>query len=514
MSRVVILSNRIPTEAEPSGGLVVALHDCLNQRGGVWIGSSDHTVDSPSDTLTKIGTEPYTRLAFDLTQEEHDDFYLGYANSVLWPLFHRRSDLIRNEARFSAAYAAVNIRVARMLASELRPDDLVWVHDYHFLPIAHELRKLGVLNQIGFFLHTPFPLSGDLLALPERQAFPRWIASYNLVGLQTKQDVSTLLQFFRSQENAELVRDGSIRTRYGHFWAMAFPIGIDVNDFTEQAQRSDGAAKLNLPKGESLLIGVDRLDYSKGLPNRFKAFETYLNDHAKDRPRATFLQIASPSRSELDAYKDIRSELEHMTGAINGTYAEFDWTPLRLMCRNVPRDRLAGHLRRAQVGLVTPLADGMNLVAKEYVAAQDPENPGVLVLSNFAGAAEQLPDAILVNPYDSEEVAAAIAKALDMPLDQRIERHGRMMRELRAHDISWWSDSFLAALDHQPLCSKRNEGHVIPRAKTGKRAGVAVRRPNRKRDGLLAASERYDNMKAPADGDAGRGAGKLRHEVT
>jgi trehalose 6-phosphate synthase len=446
MSRLFVLSNRIPTEAEPSGGLVVALHDCLTARGGVWVGSAADTVDAPADTLTEIGTGPYRRLTFDMTPADHEGFYLGYANSVLWPLFHWRSDLISVDPAHAHSYLEVNARVARLLADELRHDDILWVHDYHFLPVASYLRRMGIQNRIGFFLHTPFPHAQDLLALPERDDFIGWLAAFDLVGLQAERDVAALLELFRNTPSAELLLNGAIRHASRVFRVVSVPIGIDVDDFIAQADASDGAQKLGLRADEKLVIGVDRLDYSKGLVNRFEAFGAYLADLPADRPRATFLQIAQPSRGALEAYQDIRTELERATGRLNGTYGQLDWTPIRYLARSVPRDRIAGLYRRADVGLVTPLADGMNLVAKEYVAAQDPEDPGVLVLSHFAGAAEQMQAALLVNPYDIAEVAGAIGRALDMDRDERIARHRDLMADLRARDIGWWTETFLDRL--------------------------------------------------------------------
>jgi trehalose 6-phosphate synthase len=450
MSRLIVLSNRIPTEETPSGGLVVALHDCLTARGGVWIGSAPETVEQPSERFAEIGNGAYRRMTFDLSPAEYDGFYLGYANSVLWPLFHWRNDLIDVDPDHARAYFGVNERVARMLAAELRPDDVLWVHDYHFLPIAACLRRMGVQNRIGFFLHTPFPHAQDLMALPEREDFTGWLSAFDLVGLQAKRDMAALLELFRQTPSAELLFSTAIRHGNRVFRTVSVPIGIDVDDFIQQAETSDGADKLGLRPDEKFVIGVDRLDYSKGLVNRFEAFGAYLEAHADDRPSATFLQIAQASRSALEAYQDIREELEKTAGRLNGTFGRVDWTPIRYLSRGVPRNRIAGLYRRANVGLVTPLADGMNLVAKEYVAAQDPDDPGVLVLSHFAGAAEQMSAALLVNPYDVGEVAAAIAQGLDMQRDERIARHRELMFDLRARDIDWWTETFLGCLvsDH------------------------------------------------------------------
>jgi trehalose 6-phosphate synthase len=453
--RIVVISNRIPTEAEPAGGLVVALHQCLKAEGGVWIGSDPETVDTPSGTLADVGGGAYRRMTFDVTEAEREGYYLGYANGVLWPLFHRRTDLIEVRPDHADTYLAVNARVARLVARELEPNDLVWIHDYHFLPLACELRKLGVGNRIGFFLHTPFPQAADLPALPEREAFHDWIAAHDLVGLQTERDVAALLEVFRSDPETEALLSGRMRRRNAVFSVGSFPIGIDAEEFEATARENAAEDGLGLGAGQKLILGVDRLDYSKGLVNRFRAFGAYLNmrdveeeaENAAPGARATFLQIAPPSRSDLFAYREIREELETMSGRVNGTHARLDWTPIRYICRAVPRPRIAGLMRRADVCLVTPLADGMNLVAKEFVAAQDPEDPGVLILSHFAGAAERMRAALRVNPYDIAEMAGAIRNAVDMPLAERRARHAELLEGVRREGISWWTGNFLDRLE-------------------------------------------------------------------
>ncbi len=454
--RLVVVSNRIPTEAEPSGGLVVALHECLSEAGGLWVGSAPETVAEPSDALAEIGSAAgaYQRKTFDITEAERDGFYLGYANGVLWPLFHRRTDLIDVERAHADAYLQVNARVARLIAAELGPDDMLWVHDYHFLPLACELRKLGVQSRIGFFLHTPFPQAADLPALPQREAFHDWIAAHDLVGLQTERDVAALLEVFRGDPDTEMLLNGRMRRRGALFSVGSFPIGIDAADFASLARENAHADGLGVGPGQKLVLGVDRLDYSKGLVNRFEAFGAYLDMRERDPrtrsavdTRAVFIQIAPPSRSDLDAYRDIREELETMSGRVNGAHAELDWTPIRYICRSVPRPTIAGLMRRADVCLVTPLADGMNLVAKEFVAAQDPDDPGVLILSHFAGAAERMHAALRVNPYDIDEMARAIREAVAMPREERRDRHAELLEGVQREGISWWTGNFLARLE-------------------------------------------------------------------
>lgn len=447
--RLVVVSNRIPTDAQPSGGLVVALHEALESRGGVWIGSSGTMAEEPDGPLHEIASEPYTRLAYDLTEEEHRGFYLGHANAVLWPLFHHRADLIDVDEDNRWQYMAVNARVARLVAEVVEPGDILWIHDYHFLPLAHELRRLGVNNRIGFFLHIPFPNPSDIAALPDRKQLGAWISAFDLVGLQTQRDVSNCLEWLRLDTEAEFTLRGRMKLDGRFFEVRSFPIGIDVDGFQKASEGAD-ITITDLPPNQKLVLGVDRLDYSKGLPNRFEAFGKYLTLRSDDDPRATMLQIAPPSREDVEAYRDIRSELEGMAGSVNGEHAEIDWTPIRYLRKPLPRDVLAGLYRRADVCLVTPLADGMNLVAKEFVAAQDGADPGVLILSHFAGAAEQLDGALMVNPYDTAGMARAIDKALKMSLHERHARWLSMMHVIRDTDIAWWTESFLRALRSQP----------------------------------------------------------------
>lgn len=445
--RLVVVSNRIPTEEAPSGGLVVALDAALRREGGIWLGAaSEIGRNENEDDLQPLSAQDYDKLAFRLSQSEYDNYYLGYSNSVLWPLFHRRDDLLALDRNFADAYIAVNRRVARHVQSVTSADDMIWVHDYHFLPLAHELRAIGVEERIGFFLHIPFPSLEALHALPQRDAFYDWIASFDLVGLQTRADVARCIDVFRAHPEGEILNDGRIKFRSRIFELRSFPIGIDVAQFRSASEQGKDDPTLDLGIAEKLVIGVDRLDYSKGLGNRFLAFGRYLDNRGDTKPRATLLQIAPPSREAVLAYRQTRDELESITGHINGEHAELDWTPIRYIHRPLPRERLVPLYRRANVGLVTPLIDGMNLVAKEFVAAQDPADPGVLILSRSAGAAEDMTDALLVNPYDIDEMAEAISTAVTLPLKDRISRHEALLAVVEGSDISVWTDNFLATL--------------------------------------------------------------------
>ena len=443
MGRLVVVSNRLPLGDNPSGGLVVALRDALGE-GGIWIGNSGAPVEVVQPTLTDHPGAPFERLSFDVTDEENENYYLGYANSVLWPLCHRRVDLMEMKPDYLSSYRRVNRRVARLVAETVEPGDRIWVQDYHLLPLAHELRAIGVENPVGLFLHIPFPGPMAFQALPNAEEVARWIAAFDLFGLQGRRDVSACVECFRTVPGATIQAEGRVTLDGAQVRIAAFPIGIDVDDFLATAERG-GLRDDSMP---AQIIGVDRLDYSKGIPQRFRAFADLLDRRPDLAGKVELLQIAPPTRESVQAYREVRDELEQLTGQINGQHADLDWTPIRYIHRSVPRERLAVLFRHARIGLVTPLADGMNLVAKEYVCAQDPEDPGVLILSKFAGAAEQMGEhALIVNPHDVEEMAHAIVTGLWMSEGERRERHAALLEGLRAQDVHWWRRTFLAALD-------------------------------------------------------------------
>ncbi len=454
MKRLVVVSNRVGDPRKTAaGGLAVALGEALSTSGGLWFGASGHVVErgaAGEGQLNLHRTGNVTLATVDLSREDHDTYYRGYANGVLWPIFHYRLDLADFDDRYIEGYRRVNRMFAHKLLPLLEPDDVIWVHDYHLIPLAAELRALGCRQRIGFFLHIPLPPPLILAAIPAHEWLMRALFAYDLVGLQSQADMNHLSRYLCTEAGAERVSE----TTFGAFnrllRAGAFPIGIDVDEFGALARGSDAQDTLATMREQyakrQLVVGVDRLDYSKGLPQRIRAFRTLLERYPENRHSATLIQVAAPSREEVDAYGDIRRELEGLCGAINGDYGELDWMPIRYIHRTVARKRIPGVLRAGRVGLVTPLRDGMNLVAKEFVVAQDPDDPGVLVLSRFAGAAEQLTDALLVNPYDTHGIADAIQQALRMPLEERRLRHQRSLAEIRAHDVHWWRQQFLTTL--------------------------------------------------------------------
>jgi len=454
MSRLVVVSNRVADPRKSAaGGLAVALGDALNDTGGLWFGWSGRIIEpgqseGSAPQLQRAGR--VTLATVDLSREDHDSYYLGYSNGVLWPVFHYRLDLADFDAGYIAGYRRVNRLFAQKLMTLLQPDDVIWVHDYHLIPLAAELRAMGCTQRIGFFLHIPLPPPQMLAAIPQHEWLIRALFAYDLVGFQSEVDVQHFSRYVRNEADAQAMGEDRYRAFGRTTVAQAFPIGIDVDEFARLSHAREACETYDTMREQysrrRLLIGVDRLDYSKGIPHRVRAFRELLKHYPENRNSATLIQIASPTRESVDAYADIRQELEGLCGAINGDYGELDWMPVRYIHRTVARKRIPGLCRAADVGLVTPLRDGMNLVAKEYIAAQNPEDPGVLVLSRFAGAAEQLKEALLVNPYDVHGTAEAIQQALRMPLEERLRRHQKLLARIREHDVHWWRRRFLDTL--------------------------------------------------------------------
>ncbi|RYX92788.1 MAG: alpha,alpha-trehalose-phosphate synthase (UDP-forming) [Comamonadaceae bacterium] len=470
MSRLVVVSNRVADPRKTAaGGLAVALADALNTTGGMWFGWSGTVVKDgcPGEGELHVQQAGKVTLAtVDLCTEDHDGYYLGYSNDVLWPVFHYRLDLARFDAGYISAYRRVNRLFAHKLMGLLKPDDIIWVHDYHLIPLAAELRAMGCKNRIGFFLHIPLPPQLILAAIPQHEWLVRALFAYDLVGFQSEADLLHFSRYVQAEANATALGNDRFRAYNRTLRAGAFPIGIDVDEFTALTHAPEGAEMYESMKEEysrrKLLLGVERLDYSKGLPQRMKAFEMLLKKYPENLNSATLIQIASPSREDMGAYTDLRSELESLCGAINGNFGELDWMPIRYMHRNVARKRLPGLYRVARVALVTPLRDGMNLVAKEFIAAQDPADPGVLVLSRFAGAAEQLEHALLVNPYDIDGTAEVIQQALQMPLEERQARHQKLLYRIRRQDVHWWRKAFLEALAGTDATDERKQINRLP----------------------------------------------------
>lgn len=452
MSRLVVASNRVADleQTANSGGLAVAVGDALREHGGVWFGWSGDIVDDETATGLNLDRQAGVSIATQaLTRQEYDRYYLGYANRALWPVFHYRLDLAEFDAEALIGYRAVNRRFARSLAALVNPDDLVWIHDYQMIPFGSKLRALGLDNRIGFFLHIPFPPPEIVLAVPNHEWLIDTLFAYDVVGFQTDQDLANFERYVEQTEDQVGTITHPFRGAGRRPVFKTYPIGIDVDAFTAMAHTPEADERIRLLHRGTIkhhIIGVERLDYSKGLPDRFRAYRRFLQRYPERSKETVLMQIASPTREELAAYADIKTELERLSGQINGAFGDFDWTPVRYIHRNVARETLAALFRGSNVGLVTPLRDGMNLVAKEYVAAQDADDPGVLVLSRFAGAAADLSEALIVNPYDQDDVADALNAAVTMPLGERQERHKALLTRVETQDVSNWRKTFLQDL--------------------------------------------------------------------
>jgi trehalose 6-phosphate synthase len=451
---LVVVSNRVArgqANQPITGGLAAALLPVVEKSGAIWVGSSgrvrDGTQKEPFAEIEALGAGALAML--DLPAAHYGGYYEGFANSALWPALHSRADLISVSKEDYLSYREVNAFMARALLRFQKPDTIFWIQDYHFLALGAELRDLGVTQPIGFFLHTPWPARGIIEGVPHhRELIEAWLAC-DLIGFQTRGDCENFLGYVSSDLGLE-VEDGVVRSRYGTTRVAMFPIGIDVERFAAQAAKAIAHPEVSRLRrslnGEKLAIGVDRLDYSKGLINRINAFDRMWTLHPSLARTVSLLQIATPSRGGIEAYGNLQSELAKLVSDVNGRHGEVDWTPIRYLNKGYGQTVLAGLYRTAQIGVVTPLHDGMNLVAKEYVAAQNPADPGVLVLSKFAGAANELDTALLVNPHDIDGMARTIATGLSMPLTERRMRWEAMMTKLRDSTIQQWFIDFVEAL--------------------------------------------------------------------
>ena len=462
MARLVVVSNRVSIPsgdgAKRAGGLEVALRPALQHNGGLWLGWSGKVAPADQIETRSVQHQNVEYVVTDLSKDDFEEYYNGFANRVLWPILHYRLDLAEFARRDLGGYFRVNDHFATELDRIIEDDDVIWVHDYHLIPIADALRRRGRANRIGFFLHVPFPPPEVLTSLPNHERLMPLLMQYDVVGFQTEGDAGNFVRYlicecnqtrdmrvFEAATHQTTLTVNGQQTRIG-----SFPVGIEPRGFQRMARRNvrsplvkELVASLN---GRVLMIGVDRLDYSKGLIQRLDAFDTFLANHSDWIGKVTYLQITPKNRSEIPEYAELAKALGSAAGRINGKYGEVSWTPIRYVNRPYSRSVLAGLYRTARVGLVTPLRDGMNLVAKEYVAAQDPNDPGVLVLSRFAGAAIEYRCALLVNPYDAESVAGAIAQALVMPLEERRARHQALLAAICEYDVDRWHREFLATL--------------------------------------------------------------------
>jgi trehalose 6-phosphate synthase len=450
----VVVSNRVAVPSSESsaraGGLEVAIRSFLKRHHGLWFGWSGRVAGKTEIATREIESGGVTYITTDLTRADLQEYYNGFANRMLWPILHYRLDLAEYSSLDLTGYMRVNDHFAEQLHRVLRSDDIIWVHDYHLLPLAKALRERGHENRIGFFLHVPFPPPELITALPKHERLILSLCHYDLLGFQTDSDADNFARYLKDEcrmpaRDRRTFVAGRRTVRLG-----TFPVGVETAEFERLARRTVRSSfvreVVDSLAGRAMIIGVDRLDYSKGIALRVKGFERFLSDHARWRGAVTYLQITPRSRSEIKEYSDMERYISEAVGHVNGRYGEPSWTPIRYVNRPYSRSALAGLYRSSRAALVTPLRDGMNLVAKEYIAAQDAEDPGVLILSRFAGAAGECATALLVNPYDAEAVANTIDQALSMPLEERQGRHTEMIKVLTENDIKFWGERFIEAL--------------------------------------------------------------------
>jgi trehalose 6-phosphate synthase len=451
--RLIIVSNRVavPDGAKQmAGGLVVAVKAALRGRTGIWFGWSGNIDETKTAEPRVTQRNNISYAVIDLTQTDFDEYYNGLANRVLWPILHYRVDLQEYSRADQSGYMRVNQLFADSLDSILKEDDVIWVHDYHLMPLARELRARGRQNPIGFYLHIPCPSLDILRTLPHHEEIVGALTEYDLVGFQTENDRDNFASYILSIGGAKSGRGTILSYRDRQTRIGAFPVSIETATYARLARnavRSAFAKKIQESfSGLKIILGVDRLDYSKGIIQRIKAFDHFLEVNPEWHARVTLLQITPKSRSDIKEYGAMEDEVTTLIGKINGRHGEASWTPIRYVNRSYTRTALSGIYRTANVALVTPLRDGMNLVAKEYIAAQNEEDPGVLVLSQFAGAAAELTGALIVNPHEVEAVAASLKRALEMPLPERRERHEPMLKHLMEYDVEHWAEEYLSAL--------------------------------------------------------------------
>ena len=505
---IVVASNRLPFTLErdasgalasrPSaGGRVAALEPGVRGRGGTWVGW-------PGIALGAGEKLPSADLAYRvrpvaLSPDVADGYYDGFSNATIWPLFHSMPQRARFEPSDFTAYATANEQFASAIAAGLRDEresDLVWIHDYHLMIAAEPLRQLVPHAHLAFFLHIPFPPYDVFRLLPWDRELLRGLLACDLIGFHVEGYAANFLDCVERLTGARVDR-ANLVVHHGDRAVQVgvFPIGIDFDEFEARANAAPAAPESGR---ERLVLGVDRLDYTKGIPERIRAFERFLELHPEHRESVALLQLAVPSRSEVSEYQVLKREIDELVGQVNGRFATARWSPIRYLHRSVPKERLAGLYRDADVALVTPLRDGMNLVAKEYVASQVGD-PGVLVLSKLAGAAETMREALKVNPYHIDEVADTIATALEMDTDARAERMKGLRQRERRENVHAWVHGFLATATREPAPAAPLTDDDIERW-----LGTFLRRRSRLAlfldyDGTLAALCRHPNEAVMTD---------------
>jgi trehalose 6-phosphate synthase len=465
--RLIVVSNRLPvvigrennhwTIQPGSGGLITALDPILRENKSLWIGWPGAGEEAPvQELLDRFGSEKgYKLIGVPLSKHDIERYYWGFSNGTLWPLLHDLLGYCKFDLKDWQTYVSVNKKFAGVIASQLRENDIVWIHDYQLSMVGHFLKKAKVRLPLTYFHHIPFPSLDLLRRLPWKMEYTKALLSFDLLGFQTLRDrknfvntVTSLIPeatILRRQRNFTLIRYRQRVIQVRHL-----PISIDFNEFNDAAYSRevlDAAWYLheNLQERQ-LMLGVDRLDYTKGIPERFLAFERALEKYPELKHKISLLQVVVPSRTLDPDYQSLKEQLDQMTGRINSRFGRSGWIPIHYIFRSLDKTQLVAHYRTSEIAFITPLRDGMNLVAKEYCACSVDDN-GVLILSEFAGAADQLGEkALLVNPYDIEKTADTIYQAFTMPFEERQQRMQWLRNQVKKNDVYRWLRSFMKAI--------------------------------------------------------------------
>lgn len=466
MSKLIVLSNRVnlPSKKSPkavAGGLAVALQEALAKDGGIWVGWNGQVVTNISDmpdTVNQFATEQHDKVTYVTTAFspiQYEKYYCGYANNRLWAGMHDRTDLIVSSSEDFSVYQAVNRMFAKQLQQIAQPDDMIWIQDYHFFAVARHCRDLGMKQRIGFFLHIPFPQLWVWDFLTYGQTLIQQLLDYDVVGLQTQPDAQNCVAVIEQLlPHAIQITQTNVRTLITHgnhtTLIQAYPIGINPVHIRHLASQplSDKTVLKNLTSTITTILAVERLDYTKGIPERLQAFAAFLQRYPQYLEQIQLYQIACPSRLDIQTYQQLRQQVHTLVEQINSQFATASWQPIIYQEDPVSHDNLMPLFRQCQICWVNSLKDGMNLVAKEYIAAQDEQNAGILILSKNAGAAHQLQQAILVDPTDNDSMIEGLYQALTMTKQQRQQRHQSLLQGIYETDIDTWRAHFLADLTH------------------------------------------------------------------
>jgi len=456
---LTIVSNRAPYEPKKKsgkltyertvGGLVSVLDEVMCRRGGTWVAWGER-VDSTNEVAIPPGDPKYLMRLVQLTDQEVRNYYQGFSNRVLWPLSHYFVERCHFNAEYWKAYEGVNRKFARTFAGDTRGENSVWIHDFHLTLLPGFIREIRSNISIGFFWHIPFPSSPVFRVLPWREEVLRGLLGSDLVGFQLPIHADHFLQSVNEELKIPVdLESGRIEYEGRTVQVGAFPVGIDYKRWNALASEPDNqekAAQIRREVGvQHIVVGADRLDYTKGILERLLAYERFLEKYPEYRGNVCFIQIAVPSRTQVQEYRTLRRQIDETIGRISGRFSTRKWVPVRYLYKAFPMEELVSYYAAADLALITPLRDGMNLVAAEYIASNMREN-GCLVLSEFAGAAATLKDAIVVNPYNTEALADSIHNGITMDAGEKKRRMKAMRQAVRSHDVHWWCRTFLDTL--------------------------------------------------------------------